>query len=268
MRVQLAVNLNWVKMDTSEILDRLPIKGSSPKVRRRVLISGIAALAVLGPFLGVSFLANSGTTSATVTASGSSGSMVDTTCPTGAYGVYTSVVAKVGTACSSTSLVTPSWSPSAGSAGSVTSGGDIAMVDASGQSAPVELNVYITDLQGLNEDYSSFALPIDVYQCDTSGGACTTVGTTMGTSSSSPSIDWVPITTWDADYSSVPFLTSSSGFFSINLPAGDWYDVAIDGANVPSAVTGSSAGMYYCISTGTSSPATLSPSFFVTASET
>ena len=261
MRVQLAVNLNWVKMDTSEILDRLPIKGSSPKVRRRVLISGIAALAVLGPFLGVSFLANSGTTSATVTASGSSGSMVDTTCPTGAYGVYTSVVAKVGAACSSTSLVTPSWSPSAGSAGSVTSGGDIAMVDASGQSAPVVLNVYITDLQGLNEDYSSFALPIDIYQCSTAAGACSTVGTASG--------DWIPVTTWDsASFTTVPFLTSSSGFFSISLPAGDWYDVAIDGTNVPSVVTGSSTGMYYCISTGVTAPATLSPSFFVTASET
>ncbi len=248
-------------MDTSEILDRLSIKQSTPKVRRRVLISGIAALAVLGPFLGVSFLANSGTTSATVTANASSGSMVNTTCPTGAYGVYTSVVAKVASACSSTSLVTPTWSPSAGSAGSVTSGGDIAMVDASGQSAPVVLNVYITDLQGLNEDYSSFALPIDVYQCNAAGGACSTVGTASG--------DWIPITTWDsASFTAVPFLTSSSGFFSINLTAGDWYDVAIDGTNFPSAVTGPSAGMYYCISTGTAAPATLSPTFFVTASET
>ena len=79
-------------MDTSEILDRLPIRQSSAKVRKRVLVAGIAALAVMGPFLGVSFLANSGTTSATVTASSSSGSMVDTTCPSGAYGVYTSII--------------------------------------------------------------------------------------------------------------------------------------------------------------------------------
>lgn len=247
-------------MDTSEILDRLPIKQSSPKVRRRVLISGIAALAVLGPFLGVSFLANSGTISATVKASGSSGSMVYSSCPAGVSGVYTSPTT-VCSSSSSTSLVTPSWSPSAGSAGSVTSGGDIAMVDASGQSAPVVLNVYITDLQGLNEDYSSFALPIDVYQCSATGGACSTVGTASG--------DWIPVTTWDsASFTAVPFLTSSSGFFSISLPAGDWYDVAIDGTNVSSSVTGSSTGMYYCISTGTTAPATLSPSFFVTASET
>ena len=257
-------------MDTSEILDRLPIRQSSAKVRKRVLVAGIAALAVMGPFLGVSFLANSGTTSATVTASSSSGSMVDTTCPSGAYGVYTSIIgASSATACASSATLTPpKWSPSAGAAGSVTSGGDLALVDTSGQSAPVVLNVYVTNLQGLNEDYSSFALPIDVYQCDTAGGACTTVGTTMGTSTTS-SVDWVPITTWDsANFTSVPFLTSSSGFFSVSLPAGDWYDISIDGANVSSSVTGSSAGMYYCISTSTTAPATLAPSFFVTASET
>ncbi len=250
-------------METSEILDRLPIRQSSAKVRKRVLVAGIAALSVMGPFLGVSFLANSGTTSATVTASSSSGSMVDTTCPSGAYGVYTSIIgASSATACAASATLTPpKWSPSAGAAGSVTSGGDLALVDASGQSAPVVLNVYVTNLQGLNEDYSSFALPIDVYQCSSTGGACSTVGTASG--------DWQPITTWDsANFTSVPFLTSSSGFFSVSLPAGDWYDISIDGANVSSSVTGSSAGMYYCISTSTTAPATLAPSFFVTASET
>ncbi len=250
-------------MDTSEILDRLSIKQSTPKVRRRVLVVGIAALAILGPFLGVSFLANSGTVSTSVSAPISSGSMVNTTCLSGAYGVYTSIVGvTTPAACtSSVQLKTPSWSPSADTAGSVTTGGDLALVNTIGQAAPVVLNVYVTDLQGLNEDYSSFALPIDVYQCNAAGGACSTVGTASG--------DWIPITTWDsASFTAVPFLTSSSGFFSINLTAGDWYDVAIDGTNFPSAVTGPSAGMYYCISTGTAAPATLSPTFFVTASET
>lgn len=236
-------------METSEILEQLPNRQSSGKVRRRVLVAGIAALAVVGPFLGVSFLANSGTVSTSVTGSTSSGSLVDTSCtgtsvPTLAYTTNCSAA--------SAAFTTPSWSPSAGSAGSVTSGGDIGLINTTGQTSPVVVDVYVTDLQGLNEDYSSFALPINVYQCTTStSGSPSCSGTSGGT-------PWTSITSWDStNYSSVPYLTSSSGFFSITLQPGDWYDVAID-----------SGGMYYCISTSTTSPATLSPTFFVTASAT
>ncbi|TAN22881.1 MAG: hypothetical protein EPN30_08030 [Actinomycetota bacterium] len=224
----------------------LPAAASRAKMRKRFLIAGIGALALLGPVLGVSFLANSGTASPSISASGASGSLTYTACPNATATLFYST-----TACTTspqTAFTPPNWAPTANTAGSVASGGDLGLIDAVGQTSPVILNVYVTNLQALALDYSSFAFAVNVYQCASTSAACPTSGSGA----------WSPIATWDsANYASTPYLTSSSGYISFSLPAGDWYDVAID-----------TGGEFYCISTSTSGGASLSPSFFLTSSAT
>jgi hypothetical protein len=220
-----------------------PVSASRAKLRKRFLIFGIGALALLGPILGVSFLADSGTVNTTITQpSTSSGSLTYTKCPNStATPVYSP------TACTSSTqkaFTLPSWSPTANSSGSVTTAGDLGLIDAKGQSGPVILDVYVTNLQAMALDYSSFAFKINVYQCTASDAVCS-------------SSNWKTITSWDSTtYTSTPYITSSSGFISFSLPGGDWYDVAIN-----------TGGEYYCISTSTTS-GSLSPTFFLSATAT
>ena len=147
---------------TGEIV---PVLARSLRRKRRFLTVGVAGLAVFGVTQGVSFLDNSGTSSIAISAAPSaivwplsslskslpvgfggtnpltttafSGLATNTPC-TGAY-----------TACTSPSVgsvVSPSWSPVAGSAGAVTTAGDLAIVDATSATNYVTVSVYITNL--------------------------------------------------------------------------------------------------------------------------
>lgn len=230
------------------------------KFRKKFLLVSIAGLALLGPTLGVSFLSDSGTAAANVTGSVSASLVYTSSLPCDILGTasssnaplkYLTTASNASCTSSVTSVSTnfthPSWSPAANSAGSVTTGGDLALVDMSAEPGATTaiVNVYITNLQGLASDYSSFALPINVYY------SCP-----AGSTSSSPSLcTSTPTTSWTEVPNAASFVTNTNGSYSISLPGGAYYDITID-----------AGGEYYCVSTTSTVPgATLTPQFFVTA---
>jgi hypothetical protein len=205
------------------------------KRKRRFLLITIPGLAVVAVAMGVSFLGNTGTTSASV--SSASANFVFPVANTNSLpaGVdklkYTTSVTShtIGTA------VTPSWAPVAQSAGSVTTAGDLALIDGTIASNGVTVSLYVTNLAGLQQDYSSMALPVNVYESPCTAGSCT----------------W----TQSSVVANPPtYLTATSGFLTFNLPAGKYYDITID-----------AGGSLYCTSTSTANGATLSPSYYFTA---
>ena len=207
--------------------------------QRRFLAVTIPGLAVLAVAMGVSFLGNTGTTSATVNAASSNfvfpvangnsvPSAVNKLKYTGTGGISSSAF--------TSSVVTPSWSPTAQSAGSVTTAGDLALIDGTIASNGVTVSVYVTNLAGLQQDYNSLALPVNIYESPCTSGSCTW-SQSSGVIASPPT-----------------YLTATSGYLVFNLPAGKYYDIALD-----------TGGSFYCTSTSTSGTATLSPSYYFTA---
>lgn len=211
--------------------------------RRRFLMLGVATLAVLGTVLGISFTADTGTTSLSVTGGGGGGKLVypvkqasGDTMPTGALNghdlQYGTPVASnlTGTA------IRPSWSASAGVPGSVDTAGDMAVIDgtttSAGGASNIQLTIYVTNLGALGGDYTSWAWPISVYST-TDGGA-----------------------TWGLVSSSSQFITHTLGFLSYSLPtgSGQYYDVVMD-----------QGGSFYCVATTDDSTHSLSPDFYFTA---
>jgi hypothetical protein len=208
--------------------------------QRRFLLVTIPGLAVLAVAMGVSFLGNTGTTSASVAAASS-----NFVYPVANSSALPSAVNKLQytpaanidqTGHTVTTAVVPSWSAIAQSAGSVTTAGDLALIDGTIASNGVTISLYVTNLPGLQQDYNSMALPVNVYESSCTAGSCT----------------WTQAA--DVIASAPTYLTATSGFLVFNLPAGKYYDIAID--------TGSS---FYCTSTSTSGSATLSPSYYFTA---
>lgn len=202
----------------------------------------IAALAVLASALGVSFLADSGTASLSVT--GGSSNFVypvaaSAAVPSAVTALKYGTTATAGTIGTGSAVKSPGWTPVAGSAGSVTTAGDLALIDATTVSNAIILNVYVTNLSALQQDYGSYTLPINVYSC---AATCTSTGA------------------WSQDstvLSSAPtYLTNSAGVVTLRLPTGKYYDIAMD-----------TGGALYCIST-TASGGALSPSFYFVATAT
>ena len=208
--------------------------------QRRFLLLGAAGLAVLAVTMGVSFLGTTGTSSATVTAASSNFvfPVANTSSIPSAVNAlkYTPSGNINQGAHTITTAVLPSWSPTALSAGSVTTAGDLALIDATTASNGINLTVYITNLAGLQQDYNSFALPVNVYSSPCTAGSCTW--------SQASSVVASPPT----------YLTATSGYLTFNLPAGSYYDIAID-----------TGGSFYCTSTSTAGTAALAPSFYFTA---
>jgi len=227
------------------------------KWKRRLLLAGVTGLLLVVADFGISFLGNTGTVAVSVTAGSSNGNIVfpisagaaapselstlgysSTTVFTTEYGSTVSI----GTTNTFSTAKNPGWTPVANSAGSVTTAGDIALIDASsyaiGSAADVYLSVYITNLTNLQYDYSSFAFPFDIYKCSATGATCTSASA------------------WTSVYpsGSAPFITNTDGVVTIELPAGYFYDVTFD-----------TGGSFYCISVSTTSPASLSPTFYLAA---
>lgn len=211
--------------------------------RRRLLLVGGAGLCVLLAMAVTAQATNSGTTSATVESASPS-----VVYPVGPGGSLPSAVNALEFTPASgidqsahvvTAAVTPSWGPSAGSAGSVTGAGDLAIIDEASTTYGATVNMFIVNLAGMQEDYSSFLLPIKIYASPCTGGACT----------------------WTAVPSSITnaptYITSASGFITFHVASGMFYDVTI-----------STGGSYYCTATSTGASATLSPTFYFTAQAT
>jgi len=208
--------------------------------RRRFLMVSIAGLAVLAASLGVSFAGDTGTTSLAV--SGGSSNFVfpvanGNALPAAVTSLkYTSAVNT--TTHTITTAVTPTWAPIAGSAGSVTTAGDLGLIDATTVANAIILNLYITNLAALQQDYSSYSLPINVYSSTCPSNVCT----------------WAQDSTVLA--SPPTYLTNSAGVVTLKLPTGKYYDIAMD-----------TGGAFYTIST-TASGGALSPSFYFVATAT
>ncbi len=217
----------------------------SPRNRRRRFVAvSVAGLGLLAAALGVSYAGDSGDSSLVVSAAQAnyvypvaSGNTAPATVTALKYtdtngiggGTFSATVANV---------KTPTWAPVAGSAGSVTSGGDVAVFDARSATladhTKLRVSVYVTNLNGLQQAYSSFALPVNVYQC---ASTCTSTGAWSQASSV---------------VASATYLTNSDGFLSFTLPAGYFYDLTID-----------TGGSVYTISTANAS--NLNPSFYFKA---
>lgn len=214
--------------------------------RKRFLGVSLAGLAVLAVALGVSFLGSTGSTSASVNGGGST-SYVFPVGSGGFGGGGPSAVTTLKYGSTSSAGTLPAWSPTLNAAGAVTTFGDLALIDPSGGNttgAPsgVTLTAYITNLSSLQLDYSSFAFPFNVYKCASS---CTSTGA------------WSQTTI----VGSATYLTSTEGFLSFNLPAGNYYDIVMDnGSSAGAAAT--PGGSYFTVGT---TAADLSPSFYFSA---
>jgi hypothetical protein len=257
--------------------------------RKRFLLVGTAALAVIGAAMGVSFLDSSGTASLTISSSTSTlvypltyASSGQTSLPTtnpltttafsgastlacgsgsgpssqSSGGATTSTCSGVtGNTINNSAIVNPSWSPVAGSPGTVTTAGDLALVDATGVPNYATVNMYVANLSALAIDYSSFAFPINVYKTTcSSAGSCGA---------------------WQEELSSpsYTYITDTSGVLTFNLPTGYYYDIVMEGTNHTtsspsgSPTTGPSSavgGSFYTTQTS-GSGGSLSPSFYFAA---
>ena len=213
--------------------------------RRRVLTLSMASLMLMGASLTTSTLGDTGTTTATVAAA-SSNFVYQVANSVALPAAVTSLQYTINSDFTTTTsaivknAVVPSWSPTAQSAGSVTTAGDLALINGMIAANGIVVSMYVTNLANLQQDYSSFALPVNVYVSSCASGC-----------------------TWAADtavISTLPeFLTSTSGFLTFNLPSNEYYDITID-----------AGGSFYCTSTVTSatvpsSTAELAPSFYFTA---
>jgi hypothetical protein len=194
---------------------------------------------VLAAAMSVSFLGATGTTSVTVRAASSNFvyPVANTnTLPSSVNALKYTPFGNINqTSHTITTSLLPSWSPTALSAGSVTTAGDLALIDATTASNGINLTVYVTNLSGLQQDYSSFALPVNVYSSPCTSGSCTW-------SQAAPVIASPPT-----------YLTATGGYLTFNLPAGSYYDITID-----------TGGSFYCTSTSTSGTAALAPTFYFT----
>ncbi len=203
--------------------------------RRRFLVVAVALLAIAGPMLGMSYLGDSGTTTAAVTASAQPKLVMPISTASGFGTAFlpsgTSVVLKNGTTTTSGTL--PSWTPAAGSPGQVTTAGDLAVLNTIGATGPVTLNVYITNLVQLAQMYQSYSLPLSIWKCS-SATACTA-------------------STWGATPVSSGYLLNTQPNYTVTLDPGYFYSVSMD-----------TGGSFFCTSTSAAG-GSLSPSFFFSA---
>jgi hypothetical protein len=215
--------------------------------RRRFLIVSIAALAVLAAALGVSFTADSGSTTVSVSAG--------TTNPLVFPGGVTLGDGKKFKVANATTVTAPSWSPVAGTSGSVTTKGDLAFIDgrttSAGGATRLTITVYVTNLPALQKTYGSFAFPVRLYSGTYTGSATTWTST--------------PLASSDTTY-----LTNTGGFLSFSVAtaasggAGSAIGVQLGGDGA------GDGGSFYTICTdiapsGVCDGGSLSPSFFITA---
>jgi hypothetical protein len=237
--------------------------------RRRFGILGVFALTVLGAYLGISFTADTGTTSVSVSA-GSTSKLVFTQqsdLPTTQNITFRVSFIKDAVTANDRTPTAPNWTPVAGTAGAVTTKGDLALIDArsssAGNATQETVTIYITNLKALQATYSSFAFPIRLYQgqFDDNGTPGTIGDDTMQWATSGTLIE-------------SEYLTNTSGYVSFRIPtagndvAGNVVAVQLgqDGTVSPDTTTGDGGAFYtVCTDTVTTCPSgTLDPTFYIT----
>jgi len=224
--------------------------------RKRFLVVSIAALTILGTSLGVSFTADTGVTQ--ITAATTGGALPLVRMPTwGTSGGLPAAITGSGTAgwkygTAGTGVqpsipTAPVWpTVVAGQPGSVTSSGDIAVIDATDTSSTYLLiTIYVTNMKALSLTYNSYSLPIRVYAATAFGSGSVTWG-------ASPATDSNGVNTAST------YLTNTQGYetFKLATGVGKYYAVTLD-----------SGGSFYPYQTGAVGAAT-TPAFYFTAQRT
>lgn len=234
--------------------------------RRRFGMLAAAALAAVGAALGVSFTADTGFTQVTV--SGTSPSKLVFTSqadlPTATQDI-TFRVSQLEGAVDPTIPTPASFSPVANAAGTVSSKGDIALIDArtSSAQAPYEnVQIYLANLKQLQAAYTQFAWPIRLYEGQFDDGG----------TPNSPTGDHMY---WDTTNTLLAasqhlYLTNTGGYLSFRIPTkgnnvlGNIIEVQLgeDATVNPDTDTGD-GGSYYTVCTSSCSGGTISPTFYV-----
>lgn len=225
-------------------------------LRKRFLVVSVAALTVLGVSLGVSFTADTGVTQITAASTGGALPLVWSASygtPGGLPAAVDSATAtagwKYGTGTPSTPTA-PVWPVVvAGQAGSVTSSGDIATIDATDTSATnLLVTVYVTNMKPLALTYNSYSLPLRVY-----------AGSTIVNNAATGNITWGSAPATDANGTNTlnTYLTNTQGYetFKLATGAGKYYAITLD-----------AGGAFYPYQTNAGGDTT--PAFYITAQRT
>ena len=233
----------------------LGVPGGLARTRKRFLVVSVASLAVLGVSLGVSFTADTGVTQITAASTGGALPLIWTPAAYGTSGSLPAAVIgsatagwKYGTAptAGTSAPLGPVWpTVVAGQAGSVTTAGDLATVDATDITANfLLLTIYVTNMKPLSLTYNSYSLPIRVYAGLISSGSIT-----WGAS---------PATDANSTNTGNTYLTNTQGFetFKLATGAGKYYAITLD-----------SGGSFFPYQTGAAGSAT-TPAFYMTAQRT
>ena len=190
---------------------------------RRTRRVAIALAAILGALIAsaLSFTAESQSASANVAAGGSNvlytlteGAPV----PVGVRSLrYTTAI---GTNGRISGLQAPAWTPTPGTTGEVSRGGDLYVVDARKATRVVHVSLHITNLAALAHAYSALLLPVGVW-------SSTAAATTS---------DWRRASTKPL------FLTHTDGSLTLALAPGAMYDITIDAGGTWAAWAASAGG--------------------------
>ena len=206
-------------MSDTKVAD--PVTHGRTPLRRRYAFATIAVMAVVAATLSVSFAADSGTSTATVTGSTSAVGVYDVSgaVPTAPWDFNSdsdnvdkitlpegSELNEHASAVTWSNADSPAWSVAGGSSGTVLAAGagDLAYLDASGSSSSkVLVSVYVTNMAELAVNYTSWAFNIELHQAtatDAGTGSWTQVGTDELVTSDSGTVTFI------ADISSMDHL--------------------------------------------------------------
>jgi hypothetical protein len=249
-----------VAVETGGIVDRplasnLATSSELVGIRRKFLVVSLTALTILGASMGISFTADTGVTQITAANTGGALPLVWSASYGAPGGLPTAVTGaatagwKYGTAGTGAQSVptAPGWPVVvAGQAGSVSSSGDLAVIDATDISATyLIVTIYITNMRPLALTYNSYSLPIRIYSAS---------------AFSSGAITWNSSAVVDNNGINIAntYLTNTQGFESFKLPtgAGKYYAITLD-----------AGGAYYPYQTGAGGSAT-TPALYITAQRT
>ena len=237
------------------LASNLAVANGFASVRKKFLLLSVTALAILGTSMGISFTADTGVTQITAASTGGALPLVWSATYGTAGGLPVAVTGvatagwKYGTSGTGLQSVptVPGWPVVvAGQAGSVSSAGDIAVIDATDTSATYLLvTIYVTNMRPLALTYNSYSLPIRIYG---------------STAFSSGAITWsaTPVVDSNGINLATTYLTNTQGFETFKLPtgAGKYYAITLD-----------AGGSYYPYQTGASGSAT-TPALYITAQRT
>lgn len=249
------MDMELVDVGRGSLASSLAVANGFTSLRRKFLLVSVAALAVLGASMGVSFTADTGVTQITAATTGGALPLVWSATYGTAGGLPAAVTGaatagwKYGTSGTGLQSVptVPGWPVVvAGQAGSVSSSGDIAVIDATDTSATYLLvTICVTNMRPLALTYNSYSLPIRIYG---------------STAFSSGAITWsaTPVVDSNGIDLATTYLTNTQGFETFKLPtgAGKYYAITLD-----------AGGSYYPYQTGASGSAT-TPALYITAQRT